>query len=119
MSTESEQNSNAVATDEPVHVDSRADLDALVAEGDVVLTDFYADWCGPCKLIEPVVKQIAADTPATVAKVDVDVNGALASEFGVRGVPTLILFAGGEQVEQLVGAQPEEQLRSLVERYSE
>jgi thioredoxin 1 len=119
MATETEPSASADPADEPVYVESRAELDDLVADRDVVLTDFYADWCGPCRLIEPVVERIAAETPATVAKVDVDVSGDLAGEFGVRGVPTLLLFAGGEQVEQLVGAQPEEQLRSLVERYSE
>ena len=104
---------------EPVHVESADHLDELVSEGGVVLADFYADWCGPCKMLEPVVEELAAETDATVAKVDVDANQQLAAAYGVRGVPTLVLFAGGEQVEEVVGMQGEEQLRSLVERYTE
>jgi thioredoxin 1 len=104
--------------DEPVAVESGDDLDDLVAGDGVVLVDFYADWCGPCKMLEPVVESLAASTPATVAKVDVDRNQALASRFGVRGVPTLVLFADGEQVERVTGARGEDDLRALVERYA-
>ena len=103
---------------EPVHVTGPDHLDELVNDGGVVLVDFYADWCGPCKMLEPVVERIAAETAATVAKVDVDSQQALASQYRVQGVPTLHLFADGEQVEQLVGARDEGALRSLVERYT-
>jgi thioredoxin 1 len=118
MATETADESNA-ATDVPVAVDGESDLDELVASGGVVLADFYADWCGPCKALEPVVERLAETTEATVAKVDVDANQGLASSYGVRGVPTLVLFADGEQVEQLVGAQPEAQLRELIETHTE
>ncbi|ESS06981.1 MAG: thioredoxin [uncultured archaeon A07HB70] len=103
---------------EPVHVDGRDDLDALLGAADVVLVDFYADWCGPCKMLEPVVEQLAAETPAAVATVDIDANRRLAEQFGVRSVPTLALFADGEQVEQLAGARGEAELRSLIDRYT-
>jgi len=103
---------------EPVPVDSGAALDELVETHDVVLVDFYADWCGPCKMLEPVVERLAEETDATVAKVDVDANQQLAGAYGVRGVPTLVLFAGGSQVEEMVGVQPEGQLRSTVESYT-
>ena len=109
---------DAAAPDEPVHVDGQGDLDALVDEGGVVLVDFYADWCGPCKMLEPTVETLARETPATVAKVDVDTNQPLAAGFGVRGVPTLVLFADGEQVEQVTGVRGEAELRSLIERYT-
>jgi len=105
-------------TDEPVHVDGQAALDDLVAEHDVVLADFYADWCGPCQALEPIVETLAAETGAVVAKVDVDANQQLAGAYGVRGVPTLVLFAGGEQAEQVVGVQPEGKLRELIERHA-
>jgi len=107
------------APTEPLHVDGQSDLDATVDENDVVLADFYADWCGPCKMLEPVVETIAAETDAAVAKVDVDANQPLAQAYGVRGVPTLVLFADGEQVEEIVGVQREDQLRSLVGQYTE
>jgi thioredoxin 1 len=103
---------------EPVHVDGRADLDGFVADHDVVLADFYADWCGPCKMLEPVVESIAAETDAAVAKVDVDASQGLAAEYGVQGVPTLVLFADGEPAERLVGMQEERRLRSLVETHA-
>ena len=104
--------------DEPVHVDGAAALDELVAGDGVVLVDFYADWCGPCKMLEPTVETLARETPAAVAKVDVDANQSLAAQFGVRGVPTLVLFADGEQVEQVTGVRGEAELRSLIERYA-
>jgi thioredoxin 1 len=104
--------------DRPVAVQGASELNEAVDAYGVVLVDFYADWCGPCQMIEPVVERIAADTDAAVAKVDVDANQPLAAEYGVRGVPTLLLFADDEPVERLVGMQEESQLRSLVESYA-
>ncbi len=109
---------HAAATGEPIHVDGEEALESIVAENDVVLADFYADWCGPCQMLEPVVETLAAETEAAVAKVDVDANQMLANAYGVRGVPTLVLFADGEQVEEIVGVQGEDRLRSLIESYA-
>lgn len=103
---------------EPVHVESPAHLTELTNSNDVVLVDFYADWCGPCKMLEPVIESVAADTRATVAKVNIDQHQALAQRHGVRGVPTLLLYAGGETVERLVGVQDETTLMNLVERFA-
>jgi thioredoxin 1 len=119
MATDTASDAGTATTSEPLHIDSHTRLDEVVAEHDVVLADFYADWCGPCQMLEPVVETLAAETDATVAKVDVDANQQLAGAYGVRGVPTLILFADGEQVEEVVGVQGEEQLRSLIGRYTE
>ena len=119
MATDTASETGTDPTDEPLYVDGTADLDEIVAGNDVVLTDFYADWCGPCQMLEPVVEKLAAETEAAVAKVDVDANQQLAASYGVRGVPTLVLFADGEQVEEIVGLQGEDQLRSLIERYAE
>ncbi|QDX39385.1 thioredoxin [Salarchaeum sp. JOR-1] len=118
MTTDTANDAHSTSANEPTHVDSAGELDALVSRDDVVLTDFYADWCGPCQMLEPIVETIAADTAATVAKVDVDANQQLAAQYGVRGVPTLVLFADGEQVEEIVGLQGEEQLRTLVDSYT-
>jgi thioredoxin 1 len=109
---------DATAPGEPIHVDGKADLSDAVDSYDVVLADFYADWCGPCKMIEPIVKEIAAETDAAVAKVDVDVNQQLAGEYGVQGVPTLVLFADGEAARKLVGVQDKDSLVELVEQHS-
>ncbi|MFB6305251.1 MAG: thioredoxin [Haloferacaceae archaeon] len=98
--------------DEPVAIDG--DLSAFVDRHDAVLVDFYADWCGPCKAMEPVVERIAAETDAAVAKVDVDANGPLAAEYGVRSVPTFVVFRDGEPVERLVGGHDESRLRSVL-----
>ena len=103
---------------EPIHVESADHLDELVAEGGVVLADFYADWCGPCKMLEPVVEELAAETDATVAKIDVDRLQRLAQQYRVQGVPTMYLFAEGEQVEQLVGVRQKDELRSLIEQHA-
>jgi len=103
---------------EPVHVENADHFDELVAEGGVVLADFYADWCGPCKMLEPVVEELAAETDATVAKIDVDQLQGLAQQYRVQGIPTMYLFAGGETVEQMVGVQQKDELRSLIEQYA-
>jgi thioredoxin 1 len=112
-----EQLQSEDAPEEPVYLDDDVDFASFVAENDVVLVDFYADWCGPCQQLEPVVKSVAADTDAAVLKVDVDANQALAGEHGVRSIPTLLVFADGEQVERLVGLQQEAQLTDLLAEY--
>ena len=114
--SESETGTEAVP-DEPVHVDGAADLDDLVADAAVAFVDFYADWCGPCEMVEPHVEALAAETDAAVAKVDVDRNQGLAAQYGARSIPTFVVFADGEQVERLQGAQPRSALFSTVERY--
>mgnify|MGYP006274788027 FL=1 len=119
MATDTGSEADTAATNEPVYIDGQSQLDDLVTTEDVVLTDFYADWCGPCQMLEPIVETLAAETDATVAKVDVDANQQLAAAYGVRGVPTLVLFADGEQVEELVGVKGEDQLRALIENYTE
>ncbi|AEM59191.1 thioredoxin (plasmid) [Haloarcula hispanica N601] len=119
MATDTASDAETTATDEPLHIDGTDHLDDVVDKHDVVLTDFYADWCGPCQMLEPTVETLAAETGATVAKVDVDANQQLAQSYGVRGVPTLILFADGEQVEEVVGLEGEEALRALIESYAE
>ncbi len=105
--------------DEPVHVEGASHLDELVDEHDVVLVDFFATWCGPCQMLEPVLRGLASETNAVIAKVDVDQHQQLAGAYGVRGVPTLALFADGEQVEQHTGVLPADRLRSLIERHTE
>jgi thioredoxin 1 len=114
---EREHDGAAAAPDEPIHVDGPDHLADLTATYDAVLVDFYADWCGPCRMLEPIVESLAASTPAAVAKVDIDANQGLASKYGVRGVPTLLLFADGEAVERVVGVQSEEQLSGLIDGY--
>lgn len=103
---------------EPIQLGSANDLEEITDTHDVVLVDFYADWCGPCQMMEPAIESVAADTDAAVIKVDADQFQGLASEFGVRGIPALFLFADGEVVEQLVGMQSEDQLVDVIAEYS-
>lgn len=113
-----EQASTAGTPGEPIHVTSGDHLDEIVADNGVVLVDFWAEWCGPCKMLEPTVEAIAADTEAAVAKVDVDDHQDLATEYQVQGVPTLYLFSDGEAVERLVGVQDQPTLEGLVQQYA-
>ena len=73
-----------------------------------VLVDFWAEWCGPCKMIAPAIEELATefDGTAKVAKVNVDENPALAQQYGVRSIPTLLFFQDGKVAEQMVGAAP-------------
>nr|WP_199242129.1 thioredoxin [Halorubrum sp. SD626R] len=103
---------------EPIHVESGDHFNDLLAEDGVVLADFYADWCGPCQMLEPVVEELAAETDATVAKIDVDQLQQLAQQYRVQGVPTMYLFDSGEQVERMVGVQQKDELRSLISQYA-
>lgn len=89
-------------------------FDQAIADG-VVLVDFYADWCGPCKMVAPVLEEVSADykDKLNVVKVDVDVEQNLARRFGVQSIPTLILFKDGKQVASTLGFQP----KPMVEKF--
>ena len=81
-----------------------------------VLLDFYADWCGPCRMIAPMIEEIANENPQyLIAKVNVDNDPALAQQFGIVSIPTLIVMKGGEVVQQVAGARPKAQILALLE----
>lgn len=111
-----ELTAQAASEAELVHVESEDHFQTLTEEHSILLVDFFADWCGPCDMLEPIVEDVAAESAATVAKVDIDELQTLAQNFGVRSVPTLLLFVDGEQVEQLVGVQEKQTLLDLIER---
>ena len=90
----------------------------VLSESKLVLVDFWAEWCGPCKQIAPRLEELAEkySENLSVCKVDVDSNRELALEYNVRSIPSLILFNGGEQVDTLIGAVSFEELEDLITR---
>lgn len=96
-------------------ITNTAEFDAIKENG-VVLVDFYADWCGPCKMISPILEELAKEYEGkvSIAKVNVDENGDIAGRYGVMSIPNLVLFKNGEVVKQVVGFQPKNQLQALL-----
>lgn len=96
---------------------SDASFDTDVLKGsEPVLVDFWAEWCGPCKALAPKLEEIAGEMSgkAKIVKVDVDANPDTASKYGVRGIPTLVLFKAGKEVGRLVGNQPKDAIVNLL-----
>ena len=97
---------------------NETNFDSLVLKSDVpVLVDFYADWCGPCQRLTPILEELAGETPdAKIVKVNVDRSPNLAAEYGVDSIPSLRVFKNGAVTEQLVGLANKSQLKSLISR---
>ena len=95
-----------------------ANFEEVVLQSDkLVIVDFWAEWCGPCRMVAPVVEELSHDYEGRliVAKVDVDSNPGTASKYGIRNIPTLLFIKGGEVVDKHVGAAPKTTLATKVE----
>lgn len=104
--------------DKVIHV-SDSEFEAEVVESEIpCLVDFWAPWCGPCKAIGPVIDELASefDGKAKITKMNVDDNPATPGKFGIRAIPTLILFKNGEVVDQITGAVGKSQLQDLINK---
>ncbi len=100
-----------------INLDANA-FEGAISEG-LVLVDFWADWCPPCRIQNPILEELAAEVHeyADITKLDVDQFGDIAAGFGVRSIPTLILFRDGEIVERFVGVQQKETLLAAIEEH--
>lgn len=96
------------------HINTAAEFEAAIKEG-TVLVDFFATWCGPCKMLSPVLEEVANENPnINVLKIDVDEVGELAARYGIQAIPTLMLFKDGQRVETRMGYQNKNQLVAFI-----
>ena len=96
-----------------------SDFDSVVLKSSVpVLVDFWAPWCGPCRAVAPIVEELAGEYEgkAVIAKMDVDENPATPGKFGIRAIPSFILFKNGEVVDQVTGAGTKNSLKELIDK---
>lgn len=99
-----------------LHINHESFEKIIAQNGKTVLVDFWATWCGPCRMIAPVLEEVAKDRPdVTVCKVDVDEERELALEYGVSSIPTLLVFRDGKVVNQSIGAMPKERILAMLQ----
>ena len=101
------------------HVTDQSFEADVLKSGETVLVDYWAEWCGPCKMIAPVLEEIAGTYAGKIkiAKMDVDANQEVPAKYGIRGIPTLILFKNGEEVAKKVGAMSKSQLTAFLDSH--
>jgi thioredoxin 1 len=96
-------------------IGTRDNLNELISNEKTTLIDFWAPWCGPCKVLGPILDKIAEENPEIqIIKVDVDENSEISSEYGIRNIPTVLVFKGGAQVDKFVGMKSKEDILKLI-----
>ena len=107
-----------MANENVIHIGSEEAFDKLMAGDAPVLVDFWATWCGPCRMISPIVEEIANEYAGkvVVAKVDVDEMGELAQRYRIMNIPTLMLFKQGQLVDKAIGARPKAALEQMLNK---
>jgi thioredoxin 1 len=105
--------------DATVAVTDQSFGDVVLNAAKPVLVDFWAEWCGPCKAIGPVLESLAGEMgdKITIAKMDVDSNPAIPTQFSIRSIPTMIMFKDGEAVDTMVGAQPKAAIQTMIDKH--
>ncbi len=104
---------------EPIHVSDNEFEEKVLNSSLPVLVDFWAPWCGPCRMVAPILDKLAGEygEQLVIAKVNTDENPEWAMQFGVQGIPTMLAFANGELMREQVGALPEPMLRNFVDEF--
>ncbi|QRG86193.1 thioredoxin [Bulleidia sp. zg-1006] len=96
-------------------IKNMAEYDAILKDNEKVFVDFYADWCGPCKMVGPLVEQLSNEiSDVTFVKVNVDEQPEIAQRYGIMSIPTLIAFKNGQAVTTTVGFKPKEELEQVI-----
>ena len=105
-----------INTTKPIHL-NYPNFDKVVNRA-TILVDFWAEWCGPCKVQDPILEDVASELngKALVGKVNVDDNRTLATKYGVMNIPTMILFKNGEKIHQFVGVQPKQKILDVMNK---
>ncbi|MEA2030787.1 MAG: thioredoxin [candidate division Zixibacteria bacterium] len=101
----------------PVVVNESTFEQEVLKDDKMVVVDFWAEWCGPCKMISPILEEVGSEYPdlMKVAKLDVDSNNAIAAQYGIMSIPALLFFKNGEEIDRVIGAVPKAHLVSRVE----
>jgi len=107
-----------MATSTAVQQITDADFEGIVNAGKPVFVDFWAPWCGPCRIVGPIVEELAPgyEGKAVIAKMNVDENPEIAGKFGITSIPTMMMFKNGKLVDRMVGAAPKGALQQFIDR---